>query len=205
MNCTLGRLATFVTLILTFAVSTSASAQSLADSPIIFHNGQWDVHRTTNAMTDAAVCTGVYKNQYGVQLSENALTIAINDGDKTDAIKTVRLRFDEEDAKPSRPASKDELKNNAIEISGGDFNELLDSKRLRYEVLMESNTALAGDINLDGAFLVHGNVAAGCAGNPIPGSSRAVTGDACSQVVRDRMSQKGITAQDINDICGKSP
>src|SRR5450432_1489799 len=85
----------------TFAAATCASAQSLAESPIIFRSGQWEVHRVTNAMTDATVCTGVSKGRFDIQLDENTLTIAVADG-----VKDVQLRFDNEAPKPVRPASK---------------------------------------------------------------------------------------------------
>jgi hypothetical protein len=193
------RCATFLkALVLAVSVNTSALPQSLADSPIIFRSGQWDVHRVTDAMKDAALCIGIYKGRFDIQLGENALTIALADG-----VKNVQLRFDDEDPKPSRPASTSEWKKSAVAISGSDFTELLDSARLRYQVQTAANTTVWGDINLDGVFLVHGNIAAGCAGNPVATPPRAVAADTCTQPMRDRMGQKGLSVQDINDICSK--
>ena len=174
--------------------STLANAQALQNSPIIFHSGQWDVHRTRDAMTDATVCTGVYRDQYSVQLSENMLVIALSDG-----VKEVQLRFDDADALPPRKGSPSEFKNGRIEITGSDFTQVLDSKRLRYEAQTVTNGTMSGDINLDGVFQVHGNVAAGCSGNPIAVAKAAT--DGCTTAMRDRMMQKGIAARDIDDIC----
>src|SRR4051812_22342056 len=77
----------------------TAGAQSLTSSPIIFSAGVWDVHRTTDMITDATVCTAIYKNNFGVQVGENVMTIAIADG-----VKNVQLRFDTADPGALRPA-----------------------------------------------------------------------------------------------------
>ena len=172
-----------------------ANAQSLVNSPIIFSAGVWDVHRTTDMMSDNTVCTAIYKNNFGVQLTENALTIAIADG-----VKNVQLRFDEGTANPLRPATPSEFKNNRIEITGSDFAALLDSHRLRYQATTGANGVASDDIDLNGVFQTHDNVRAGCAGNPVAKSSSAPR-DACPTGVRERMAQKGIAAQDIQDIC----
>jgi hypothetical protein len=173
----------------------SAGAQSLTASPIIFSAGVWDVHRTTDAMTDATICTAIYKNNFGVQLGENMMTIAIADG-----VKDVQLRIDDANAEPVRPATPSEFKNNRIEITGRDFAQVLDSRRLRYQATTATNNTASGEIDLDGVFQTHDNVRAGCAGIPIE-KTRAATKEACSKSVRDRMTQKGIAAQDIQDIC----
>src|SRR5476651_1728744 len=117
-----------LSLALGISVSTIALAQSLADSPMIFRSGSWDVHRTTDAMTDSSTCTAVYNGHFDITLSENMLSIAM-----ADHIRSVRLRFDEEEAQSVRAATTSEFKNSRIEIRGGDFAELLDSRRLRYE------------------------------------------------------------------------
>lgn len=183
---------TFALSLLTVALG---HAQALPDSPIIFHSGNWDVHRTKDTMTDKTVCTGVYRDQYGIQVSENALTIVLSDG-----VKQVQLRFDQADALPQRAGTRSEFQNGRIEVTGSDFAAALDSKRLRYEAATVTNGTMSGDINLDGIFQAHGNVAAGCSGNPLP-SSRAAAADACTPAMRDRMKQKGIATQDIADIC----
>ncbi len=173
----------------------TASAQSLTNSPIIFSAGVWDVHRTTDMMSDATVCTAIYKNNFGVQLTDNMLTVAIADG-----VKNVQLRFDEGNANATRPATPSEFKNNRIEVTGSDFAALLDSHRLRYQVTTGTNGVASDDIDLNGVFQTHDNVRAGCAGNPVSKTAPA-SRDACSPGVRNRMAQKGIAAQDIQDIC----
>ena len=184
---------TFALLALT--VAAHAGAQSLTASPIIFSVGAWDVHRTTDMMTDATVCTAIYKNNFGVQLGENMMTIAIADG-----VKNVQLRFDSANAGAVRAATPSELKNNRIEITGSDFAEMLNSRWLRYQVTTGTNNTASGEIDLNGVFQTHDNVRAGCAGSPVAKTAPA-TREACSKGVRDRMAQKGIAPQDIQDIC----
>ncbi len=173
----------------------AADAQSLTASPIIFSAGVWDVHRTTDTMTDATVCTSIYKNNFGVQLGESMLTIAIADG-----VKNVQLRFDDANPQAVRPATPSEFKNNRIEITGSDFAEVLDSRRLRYQVTTGTNATASGEIDLNGVFQTHDNVRAGCAGSPVAKAAPA-TVDVCPSGVHDRMAQKGIAPQDIQDIC----
>jgi hypothetical protein len=180
---------------LSFCIVIGASAQSLSSSPVIFRSGPWEVHRTTDAMTDATVCTAVYKNNFGVQLSENMLTIAVPDG-----VKNVQLRFDDSDPQAVRPATHSEFENSRVEITGGDFHQVIDSSRLRYQVTTAANSVVTGDIDLGGVFQTHDNVRAGCAGSPIA-TPTAQTSDACTPALRDRMSHKGIAAQDIEEIC----
>jgi hypothetical protein len=175
--------------------AVAAHAQSLTSSPVIFRSGAWEVHRSTDAMTDATVCTAVYKNNFGVQLSENMLTIAVPDG-----VKNVQLRFDDGDPQVVRAASHSEFENNRVEITGGDFHQMIDSSRLRYQVTTAANSVVTGDIDLNGAFQTHDNVRAGCSGNGIA-STNAPVSDACTPALRDRMSHKGIAPQDIEEIC----
>ena len=174
----------------------AAAAQSLNNSPIIFSSGVWDVHRTTDTMTDSTVCTSIYKNQFGIQLGENMLTIAVADG-----VKNVQLRFDDEQAKPLRTATKSEFQNNRVEVTGSDFAELLDSRRLRYQATTGTNDTASGEIDLNGVFQTHDNVRAGCAGSPVVKADEPVATDACTPALRERMSRKGIAPQDIQDIC----
>jgi hypothetical protein len=186
-----------LSLVLGISVSTIALAQSLADSPMIFRAGVWDVHRTTDAMTDASVCTAVYNGHFDIALSENMLSIAM-----ADHVKSVRLRFDEEQAQPVRAATASEFKNSRIEIGGGDFAELLDSRRLRYEAVTVGNLSVSGDIDLTGIYLAQGNVAAGCAGNPIVMSMPPPpAADKCTPELRQRMADNGIPAANIDQIC----
>jgi len=185
--------------ILALSITAGAGAQNLADAPLIFRSGNWDVHRTSDGMTDTSACVATYGTQYGVMLGENALTIAVPDG-----VRRVQLRFDNDTALPQRQATRDEVHASRIEIQGADFAEVLRSGRLRYEAVTRNNDAtVSGDINLSGAFQAHGNVVAGCAGNPIVmPNPPAPPADNCTPALRQRMADQGIPQANIDKICG---
>ncbi len=184
-------------LVLWLIVAGTAQAQSLAESPVILRSGSWDVHRTQDAMTDAAVCTGVYNTRYEIQLGERALTIGV-----ADRLKSVRLRFDEEVAQAPRAATRSENRNSRIEIEGRDFAEALESHRLRYEAVTAGDLTVSGDLDLSGIYVAHGNIRAGCAGNPIVMSMPpAPPADKCTPELRQRMADNGIPGANIDQIC----
>lgn len=181
-----------------FALAVAgAQAQNVGDAPIIFRVGHWSVHRTVDAMNDATVCTAVYDGQNGTQLRENALDIDVGDG-----LRRVQLRFDDDPALPQREASHSEMRNGRIEIGGADFAEVLRSRRLRFSAQTVANDAISGDIDLVGALQAHSNVAAGCAGNPIVmPNPPAPPRDGCTPELRQRMTDQGIPAANIDKIC----
>lgn len=179
---------------------STADAGDLASSPVILRNGDWSVHRTHDAMTDSKVCTGVYKDNYDIQLSATALMIAIPDG-----LKSVRLRFDNEDAQDMRLPRGSESAIGAINIRGEDYQRLLRSKRLRFEALSTTDNVISGDLDLNGVNIIRSNIEAGCFGNPInvvaPAAAPKSNVPECSDGARARMAQRGISAQDIVTFC----
>lgn len=181
--------------LLVCACAASAAAQSLSDSPIVLQSGAWAVHRIQDPMTDASVCLATYGHQDGVQLGAGMFSITT-----IEPVKKVQLRFDDDSAQSARAATHSEFKNNRIEITGSDFSTLLDSRRLRYEATTISNATLSGDIDLNGAYVAHGNVAAGCAGNPI-NTPKPAASDNCTQELRQRMTDQGIPPANIDKIC----
>lgn len=175
------------------------TAGTLVGSPIILRSGDWAVHRTRDSMTDAAICTGVYKENFDIQLSASALIIAIPDG-----LKSVRLRFDNDDPEEMRLAKNSERAIDAINISGADYKNLLRSKRLRFEAQTLTDSIVNGDIDLNGLTIARSNIEAGCFGNPLNSPSAAASApksSECSDAARTRMEQKGLSVQDIATIC----
>ena len=180
-----------------FLAGSGAAAESLAESPIILRSGSWDVHRSQDPMSDATVCTGVYNGRFEIQLGENSLTIAM-----PDRIRDVRLRFDEDRAQPARAATRSEIHNNRIEIDASDFATALNAHRLRYAATTFGGPSIDGDIDLSGIYVAHGNIRAGCAGNPIVMSMPpAPAPDKCTPELRQRMADNGIPAANIDQIC----
>ncbi|HEY2394651.1 MAG TPA: hypothetical protein VGH81_01550 [Rudaea sp.] len=129
---------------------------------MVLRSGDWAVHRTQDTMTDANICTAIYRDNYAVQLGSHTLTIGVADG-----LKNVTLRFDEDTARDARLPKRSERAVSAIDIEGEDFKQLLRSKRLRYRALTATDAIVEGDIDLNGAMDAYKNIQSGCVGDPL--------------------------------------
>ena len=143
-----------------------AAAQTLAAAPVVFRSGDWAVHRRLDPMTDANLCTALYREASGIQLGSHSLTIAIDGG-----VKNVTLRYDDEPARAARLPKHSERSVSAVNIEGTEFDHLLQSGRLRYRVLTEADDVVEGDIDLTGARDAYKNIQNGCLGEPISPAS----------------------------------
>jgi hypothetical protein len=145
---------------------SAATAQTLADSPVVFRSSDWAVHRRQDPMTDANICTALYRGHSGIQLGSHSLAIAIDGG-----VKSVTLRYDNAAAHAPRPPKHSERSVAAVNIEGAEFDELLQSGRLRYRVLTETDNVVEGVIVRAGARDAFRNIQNGCLGEPLsPGS-----------------------------------
>src|ERR1700761_6889020 len=86
-------------------VPLAAVAGNLAQEPVVFESGNWRIHRGSDAMTDKVSCTGVYKSDFGIQLSASDLFIHVSGG-----IEQIQVRFDDDPPGRSRPVSEAERK-----------------------------------------------------------------------------------------------
>jgi invasion protein IalB len=145
-----------------FAALPGIAIAQLESSPIVFRSGDWAVHRTQDSMTDANICTAIYRNNAAIQLASHSLTIAIANG-----LKDVTLRFDNENARQLRLPKRSERAVSAVAIEGEDFTYLLRSNRLRYRVLTLDDGLVEGDIDLTGASDALKNIQSGCVGDPL--------------------------------------
>lgn len=172
-----------------------SSLGALATEPVVFKSGNWSVRRGTDPMTDKVSCTGIYKDQLGIQLSREELYVTIRGG-----IEGVTLRFDDQPAERMRLARKVEKQVSAVEISGDEFRKLLGSNRLRIEVLTLVRGIQNLDLDLTGISDAVNNIRQGCpdvlrgsSGDPLPGL--------CSEKVIQRLKEKGMSAKDIEYVC----
>jgi len=92
---------------------------NLSDAPVTFRSGNWKVVRTLDAMNDKVTCTGIYKDDYSVQLNEGELYVSIRGG-----LQSITMRFDENPARKLRIPLKMEKDIGAVMLTGNDFNEL---------------------------------------------------------------------------------
>jgi len=132
-------------------------AQSLKDAPVVFRSGNWKVIRTVDPMKDTTTCTGIYKDDYRVQLTDGKLFIGIQGG-----IETVTLRFGEKPAQDLRLAKDMEKKIRSVIITDSEFSELSGSERLLYQVSTLVGSSKTNEIKLAGFEEALANIQSGC-------------------------------------------
>jgi hypothetical protein len=174
---------------------------ALADAPVVFKENDWRVVRSVDMMTDKVSCTGLLGEGFETQLTEDTLYIKIKGG-----VDSVTLRFGDKEARPMRLASQTEKNVRSVTLTGAEFQELIQSERLRVEVLTMLQQLVAKDINTKGVRQVVENIRAGC---PVPAPKEvAATADArksiepvCSKLVVDRMRLAKLKDSQIALIC----
>lgn len=175
-----------------------ATAESPAGAQVVFHSGNWSVLRSKDPMTDAVICTGIYKTQYTIQLNKGNLYVSIRGG-----IQSYRLRFDDEPAQPLNLASDSEKNINAIDIKDTDFDKLFTSKRLRVEVL----TLVAGLVNIDldlrGLREAYEDIKQDCPeGSAVQPAQQTETAfGLCPAKVVERLKTRGFSDEAIQEVC----
>jgi hypothetical protein len=170
-------------------------AGSLANAPIVFRSGNWAVLRSTNSMTDKTSCTGIYKDQAGIQLANDSLFITIQGG-----IQTVTLRFDDQPPERLRLGTEMEKEIRSVHITGDEFRKLLGSNRLRVQVLTLLRGIEDRDMDLIGLSETLSNIRQGCPGAP-QGSAASEKPSLCSDKIQKRLREKGMSPADIQYIC----
>jgi len=149
-------------------------------------------------MTDKTNCTGIYKENYGIQLVRDSLYIQIQGG-----IQSVTLRFGENPPKGMRLASKIEKDVGTVIISGNDFSELGQTARLRLQVLTLVRGIVNEDLDTTGIQAAVENINSGC---PVQAEAKKVQSTAtpnslCSDQLISRMRANGLTDAQIRNIC----
>jgi translation initiation factor 1 (eIF-1/SUI1) len=188
---------TLVVCVATIALSTAAVAEGLKDATVAFRLGDWKVLRSSDLMTDRASCTGIYKDNFGIQLNSDDLYIRIDGG-----IESVTLRFDDQPPTKLRLATPMEKKLRSIDVSGSDFAKLKTASRLRYQSMTLVSGIQSGEIDLTQLGRVLDNIAAGCPASTISEKSEALQKNkACSAEVVARMKDQGFPEQKISAIC----
>lgn len=180
-------------------------AQSLKDAPMTLKVGNWSVFRSVDTMTDKVSCTGIYKSNYGVQLTPNTLYVKILGG-----IQSVTLRFGEDSAQPMRLPQKLEKDVNTVIIDGREFTQVLESNRIRLQVLTLVRGVATEDLDTTGIQTAIDHIRIGC-----PVSSSATTPSPiaalvpvvleteirCSEQLVGRLKAAGVTEKQINASC----
>lgn len=190
-------------------VAINAPTTFAAKGGVVYKSGNWEVFRSVDSMNDAVSCTGIYKGDWGIQLTNLALYLSTKGG-----LELVKLRFDENQAKASRLPYKREKSLNAIIIDPPEYDELVDSNRLRVQYLALGGSAREFDIDLTGIKTALSNINAGCPipkqpiAEPAPAPAKPVTvaeekpqPPVCSEQIISRMKAQGIKEKQITAIC----
>jgi hypothetical protein len=180
-------------------VGQGSFAASLKDAEVAFTSGNWKVLRYLDSMKDTVVCTGIYKEKYGVQLTSNTLYVSVRGG-----LQSVTLRFSDKPARRLRLPEEMEKKIGSIIISGSDFSELVESDRLR----VEASTLVSGianeDLDLTGIKEALESVKSGCPVQPKIMATQKAEKSAvspCTDVMVSRMKAQGLNEGQILAIC----
>ncbi len=168
----------------------------LNQEPVVFKSGNWSVHRSTDQMTDKVRCTGVYKDNYRIQLAHDQLFIRLK-GTPT----SYWLRYDDGPSSDTLLPTDIDKQIRIISLKGDAFNSLFSAHRLRWSVLTVLSEMDDGDIDLTGIAEAHANILNGCPDNGTVAPAPAAPASACSAEVKRRLQAKGMSAADIEEVC----
>lgn len=179
--------------------SQPCNAQSLKDGQPTLKTGNWTVVRSIDPMTDKVSCTGIYKTDYRVQLSEKALFVNISGG-----LQYVILRFGDSPPQPMRLPQAIEKDTGAVMIDGADFTQALNTTRLRVEVLTLVRGLKREDLDITGIQSAIEHIRAGCpASTGVDPVARPPTPaePICPEPLLSRLRAAGVTTAQINAAC----
>lgn len=186
-----------------FFIATAPANADLKNSAIAMKSGNWKVLRSLDAMTDKVQCTGIYKENYSIQLAQDELYVSVSGG-----IQGVTLRFDEQSPLSMRLATKMEKEIRSVIISGTEFTQLTQSKRLRLQVSTLVSGLHNDDLDLTGLNEALQSISTNCPVVPPPekaiekveqkASSPQLT---CSEMLITKMKKQGLKEKQIRAIC----
>ena len=197
----------FTTFAALIALTGSVAFAGLKDAQVAFKSGNWKVLRDIDSMKDTIDCTGIYKDNYGVQLTNGTLFVSVKGG-----LESVTLRFGDKPARSLRLPEEMEKKIRSIIISGTDFSELMESDRLR----VQASTLVSGianqDFDLSGIKDALESIRASCpvqasttpsptSGRPTLQVSEKSSPPVCADDLILRMKAQGIKEKQILAIC----
>lgn len=177
-------------------LACSGLANAALDAePVVFKSGEWSVHRSTDSMTDEISCTGIYKEEYGIQLTDDALYISVRGG-----LKGITLRFGDQPVDSLRLPRKMEEQIDVIMIENNDFTRLLGSNRLRAQAMTVLGSIRNYDIDLKGISAAVKNIRSGCPGDPVK-KTLSRKPSLCGDKVIKRLRSKNVDAAIIKYAC----
>jgi hypothetical protein len=189
---------TVIASLVSFAIAPSLAA-GLRDAQVAMVSGNWKVLRSIDTMKDTTDCTGIYKENYGIQLTKDTLYVSIKGG-----LEGVTLRFGDKPARRLRLAEAMEKKVGSIIIGGTDFSELIESDRLR----VQASTLVRGieeeDLDLTGIKDAWTSIKNECpiqVAKSVGQKPDKPAAPVCSEVLVNRMKVQGLKDSQIAEIC----
>lgn len=166
--------------------------------------GEWHVLQSVDKMTDAVECTGIYKNDYNIQLTEKAIYLRVSGG-----IESIKLRFGNDPANETRLPGEIEKKSRVVLLEDQEFRNAIYSDRLRIQVLTVISGVKEYDINSSGLVDALKHIENGCPLLPDANKKQTSTllqsakpsKSDCSEQVEQRMREQKISAAKIKLIC----
>jgi hypothetical protein len=181
-------------------LGASTFAAGLKDADVAFKSGNWKVLRSVDSMKDTVDCTGIFKENYGVQLTGDTLFVSVKGG-----LQSVTLRFADKPARSMRLPEDLEKKLGSIIISGSDFSELLESDRLRVQAMTLVRGIATEDFELVGIKDALESIRSGCPVQPKTSAPHVVEKPSavstCTEQLLSRMKAQGLRESQIQAIC----
>ena len=183
--------------------AASDAHANLKKATVAFKSGNWKVLRDKDVMTDKTDCTGIYKDDLGIQLVKDKLFIRIIGG-----IESVTLRFGDEPARPLRRPTDMEKSVRVIIVDGTDFEKLRDVNRLTYQSSTLVSGIKTGEIDLTGFGPALDSIRADCPDQDATAtqakevqSNSNLAGSLCNASLVARMQKNGLKDAQILAIC----
>ena len=107
--------------------------------------GAWQIDAEKDAMTDKLSCVAFYENKPAIQLTLNSFDISLRG---RGGVGGITIRFDDKPANRLRLPSKIEKQLSIVSFTNSKFQELLQSNRVRVQVLTVLDQIVNEDINL---------------------------------------------------------
>ncbi|MFM7341234.1 MAG: hypothetical protein ACKO3Q_00890 [Betaproteobacteria bacterium] len=148
-------------------------------------------------MTDKVSCTGIYKSNYGIQLSRDSLFIRVPGG-----LQSVTLRFGENPPLPMRMPQKLEKDVGSLILEGTELAQAVDTQRLRVQVLTLVRGVFTEDLDTTGLQAAAQHIREGCpdaGAQPTP--PQTAVESLCGEQLVSRLKASGVTERQIASAC----
>jgi hypothetical protein len=118
--------------------------------------GKWDVRRSVDMMTDEVTCIATHHDGNNIQLYDDVLYISVRGSPRG-----FKYRLDNKSPSDMQLVSDTERQIGAISLRGSQFRQVLQSSRLRVQIVTYS-AMKKFDLELAGIKSAHARIVSGC-------------------------------------------